>query len=103
MIEYGSNPPQDSTGQSNPKPGRAHKEFARRCLWLTPAHPEEMKDFDLAYAFEGMARTLALLGDRAAAQQTDAQARQAGDRIADAEDRQIFDGDFAGGKWYGIA
>lgn len=37
---------------------------ARRCLDLTERHPGEMKDFDLAYAQEAMARVSALLGDR---------------------------------------
>lgn len=76
---------------------------AERCAELTAAHASEMKDFDLAYAQEGLARATALKGDREKAAELKARARQLGNQIADAEDRKIFDGDFAAGEWYGVA
>jgi hypothetical protein len=77
-------------------------EQAQRCLEWTQAHGEEMKDFDFAFAYEGMARALALSGRTAEALRYLAQARTAGEAIADPEDRQIFEGDLQSGKWYGI-
>ena len=75
---------------------------AQRCLDLTQAHRNEMQDFDLAFAYEGMARALALNGKIDEAKHFWAQARAAGDQIVDAEDKKIFDEDFAGGEWYGV-
>ena len=61
---------------------------AQRCL----EHCEEngIGDWDLAYAFESLARALA---ERAAGWK--AMARVAGDKIADPEDREHFDEDYA--------
>lgn len=36
---------------------------ANRCLELTEAHSDLMEDFDLAYAYEAMARSTALAGN----------------------------------------
>jgi len=65
---------------------------ARRCL----EHCEQngIGDFDLAYAYEGLARAHALAGD-GEAEEWKAKARAAGDAIADAEDREHFDEDYA--------
>ena len=65
---------------------------ARRCL----EHCEEngIGDWDLAYAFEALARALAVAGDEQAAGWK-ALARIAGDTIADPEDRERFDEDYA--------
>jgi hypothetical protein len=65
---------------------------AQRCL----AHCEGagLGDWDLAYAYEALARASALAGDPEAAVWK-AKAREAGDLIADAEDREHFDEDFA--------
>jgi hypothetical protein len=76
--------------------------YAERCLALTEAQGGEMADFDLAYAQEGMARALALAGRRAKAKDYLAQARAAGEAIADAEDREIFQGDLVSEPWYGL-
>lgn len=72
---------------------------ARRCLELTERHLGEMKDFDLAYAQEAMARVGALVGDREETARRRAAAEALGSRIADPEDRQIFLGDLAAGPW----
>jgi hypothetical protein len=60
---------------------------------------EGFQDFDLAYAYEGMARALAALG--ADGGEWRAKAAEAGAAIRDDEDRSIFAGDFAAGPWYG--
>jgi hypothetical protein len=52
-------------------------------------------DWDLAYAYEALARASAVAGDVAAAGEWRARARQAGDAIAEREDREHFDEDFA--------
>lgn len=72
---------------------------ARRCLELTEAHPDLMEDFDFAFAYEGMARALALAGQRDEAKEYHEKAAAAGKQIADAEDRQIFEADFQSGNW----
>ncbi len=76
---------------------------ARRCLELTETSPGEMEPFDLAYASEAIARASALAGDEHEATRYLKLAREAGTRIVNAEDRQIFEGDLNGGNWYGIA
>jgi hypothetical protein len=48
----------------------------------------------LAYAYEALARALALAGSAEAAEWT-AKARVAGDAIGDPEDREHFDEDYA--------
>jgi len=65
---------------------------AQRCL----EHCEQngIGDFDLAYAYEGLARAHALASD-GAAEEWKSKARAAGDAIADPEDREHFDEDYA--------
>jgi hypothetical protein len=75
---------------------------ARRCLELTEQHKDQMKDFDVAYAYEGMSRALALNGEMDEATKFLPQAQAAGEAIAGAEDRQIFLSDLNSGDWYGI-
>ena len=52
---------------------------AERCFELTNAHKDLRQDFDIAYAFEGLASAVILPN-----------------RLA------IFMGDFEGGNWYGL-
>ncbi len=75
---------------------------ATRCLELTKAHMTEMKEFDIAYAFEGMARTYALLGDAMQAKEYYDMALRVGQSIPDPQDKQIFMGDFSTGEWFGV-
>lgn len=75
---------------------------AERCFELTESNRSLMQDFDIAYAFEGMARAQALLGDRKMAEEFLVLAQQAGNSIANEEDLSIFMGDFDGGEWYGL-
>jgi hypothetical protein len=64
---------------------------ANRCL----EHCEQngIGDWDLAYAYEALARAHALAGDGEAAHWK-SRAREAGDAIADPEDREHFDEDY---------
>lgn len=78
------------------EPARHH---AQRCLTITQDHG--FADFDLAYAFEGMARAAAASGDVVTADAYREQAGAAGREIIDAEDRAIFDADLAAGPWWG--
>ena len=82
--------------------GNASLRHAQRCFELTEANRGLMQDFDIAYAFEGLARAQAILGDHKLAEEFLVLAEQAGNAIADEEDRSIFLGDFDGGEWYGL-
>ncbi len=75
---------------------------AERCFELTQANKELMQDFDIAYAFEGLARAHAMLGDQKMADEFLYLAEQAGNGIADEEDKSIFMNDFDSGEWYGL-
>lgn len=75
---------------------------AQRCFEITEANRNLMQDFDIAYAFEGIARAQAMLGDHRIAEEFLVLAQQAGSAIADEEDRSIFMGDFDSGEWYGL-
>ncbi len=81
---------------------RLSLKFARDCLQITEAHRAQMKDFDIAYAYEAMARALALNQQDDEARKYYAMAQKAGELIADDEDKKIFAGDFMGGEWHGI-
>ena len=75
---------------------------AERCLQITKQYPEQMQDFDFAYGFEGAARASALTGDRTKAAEYKKKASDAGEKIANEEDKSIFLGDLMGGNWYGV-
>ena len=75
---------------------------ARRCFELTEANKDLMQDFDIAYAYEGLARVHALSRNQKEAREFFERARQAGDMIEDGEDKTIFIGDINGGDWFGI-
>jgi hypothetical protein len=64
---------------------------ARRCLEICEEHG--IGDFDLAYAYEGLARAHALAGQGEAASRYEAQARGAAEHIAGEEDRKLVLGD----------
>ena len=74
----------------NPQEALSH---ARRCLEIT--EDAGLRDFDLAFAYEGMARALALSGQRAEATEFADRAAAAGKDIAEADDRQLLMADLA--------
>ena len=66
---------------------------ARRCLaWCGRG---EVEDWDVAFAHEALARAHALAGNVGEAERHKRLARELGDAIADAEDREHFERDFA--------
>jgi hypothetical protein len=66
---------------------------AQRCLELCQRHG--IGDFDLAYAFEALARAQAVAGDADSATDYAQQASGAAERIADGADRELLLSDLA--------
>ena len=75
---------------------------ANRCLELTESHSALMEDFDLAFAYEAVARSNALAGNIEESKNFIELAQSAGEAIPNVEDRTIFFKDFEGGEWYGL-
>lgn len=75
---------------------------ASRCLELTNTFKDKMEDFDIAFAYEGIARGQALAGNGDEAREYLEMAEKAGEQIADSEDKEIFVTDLEGGEWYGV-
>ena len=82
--------------------GEEAARYAGQCLALTNSGLEGLADWDFAFAYDCLARATAAKGDVAEAGELKRKARAAGDRIADAEDKQFFDQWFAGGEWHGV-
>ena len=74
--------------------------YAQETLRLTEEHG--FKDFDLAYAYESMARAHAVSGNKEKYKEFWKKAREAGDFIAGKEDKKYFDEDFEAEPWFGI-
>jgi hypothetical protein len=75
---------------------------AERCNELTQEHADLMQDFDIAFAHESMARAHALIGNKDDAEKYMSLAEEAGNSIADKEDREYFFKDFRSGEWKGL-
>lgn len=73
---------------------------ADRCSDLVSDAPDDMADFDHAYAYEARARALACLGRVSEAGEM--QRRAAAVLIADEADRSIFESDLADGPWFAL-
>jgi tetratricopeptide (TPR) repeat protein len=73
--------------------------WAIKCSEITEKSAGEMKDFDLAYAQEGLARAYLLTGDLEKAKIHYKSAVKLGEKIKDPEDKRIFDGDIQAGNW----
>jgi DNA-binding transcriptional MerR regulator len=71
-----------------PEPALHH---AHRCLQIVEEHG--VGDFDLACAYEALARAHAVAGEREASRRYEREARDAAQRIADADDRELVLGD----------
>jgi uncharacterized protein YndB with AHSA1/START domain len=78
--------------------GETALRHANRCLRMTEA--AGLTDFDLGFAHEAMARSLACLGRGDEARRHLAIAK--GTPVADPEDRAIFEGDLVTEPWFGI-
>ena len=66
---------------------------ARRCLEL--CEQNEVEEFDLPYAYEALARAHALAGDHGEAERYKRLAADAGEQIADDDDRELLFNDLA--------
>ncbi|HEU5244491.1 MAG TPA: helix-turn-helix domain-containing protein [Gaiellaceae bacterium] len=73
-----------------PEPALHH---ARRCLELVESSPEEMEDWDLAGAYEALARASLTAGDTEDARRFHDLGREATAEIADPEDRKHIEAD----------
>lgn len=69
-----------------PEPARYH---ANRCLDICEANG--IGDFDLAYAYEALARACAIAGERSQREIYLQKAIQAGEQIAKTEDRELLE------------
>jgi hypothetical protein len=69
---------------------------ARRCLaYCEAAHPDELEDWDLPFAYEALARASVVAGEPEEAKRWAARARELAAGVADAEDREHLDEDLA--------
>ena len=85
--------------------GEAAVRHASRCVELVEAHPEETEDWDLAFAYDCLARATAANakdGEHALAQSLKDQARKFGDLISGPEEKEMFDQTHQGGQWHGL-
>ncbi|HXH20235.1 MAG TPA: hypothetical protein VNJ07_14255 [Chitinophagales bacterium] len=73
---------------------------AKRCLALTEKHG--FRDFDLAYAYEAMARASALSHLPVECKKYLELARKAAEEIAEKEDRELFLNDLSSEPWFGM-
>jgi hypothetical protein len=73
---------------------------AKRCLALTEKY--ELKDFDLAYGLEAMARACALNDLPVECKKYYELARKAGEEIAEKEDQDLFMNDLSTEPWFGM-
>ena len=82
--------------------GKLSMKHAYRCAEIMQANPAEMEDFDFAFAFEAIARAHAMLGERSEAERFLQKARDAGEKIKEADDRETFFAELKGGNWNGV-
>ena len=75
-------------------------QYARICLDLTKGHSKEMMDFDLAYAYEAMARASLMNKRSGDGKKFFQMAKNSGDQIKNEEDRNLFFSDFKFGGLY---
>jgi hypothetical protein len=75
-----------------PEPALHH---AERCLAIVEGTPGEMEDFDLPGAYEALARAHAVAGHREEASRFLELGRAETAKIADAEDREHLESQFA--------
>ena len=74
------------------EPARHH---AQRCLACCESDPGALEDWDLPYAYEALARAELVAGNADEARRLAAKARELGERVADAEDREHLAADLA--------
>jgi hypothetical protein len=62
---------------------------AEKCLAMVEANPDNIEEFDLPFAYEALARAHGVAGNMDGAKHYVRQAREAADRMADAEDKEL--------------
>ena len=72
---------------------------ANRCYKLTQANLKLVKDFDIAYAYECMARANAVNNNKADAQKYYTKALNESKKFKNKEDLKLFLSDLKGGNW----
>jgi hypothetical protein len=80
--------------------GHTHSALYHAQCCLEQCLADQIGDFDLAYAYEAVARAQACAGNHAEAQQFYRLAAEAGDKIAEDDDRVQFKRDLAAGPWF---
>ena len=81
--------------------GEEALESARETMRLTKQH--NFKDFDLAYAYEALARTHAALGNKDECNRWLNKAKEAGELIDSVGDKKIFEGELKAGPLLGCS
>jgi hypothetical protein len=69
-------------------------------LCVQQCEASQIGDFDLAFAYEALARAHACAGQTVEAQEYYRLAEQAGEQIADEDDRQQFQKELTAGPWF---
>jgi len=75
--------------------------YAKETARLTKE--QDLKDFDLAYSYEALARANAALGNKKECVKWLEKAQEAGTLIQREEDKKIFEGDLKAGPWLGCS
>ena len=81
--------------------GKEALESAQKTMRLTKQH--SFKDFDLAYAYESLARAHSASGNKDEYNRWLNKAKEAGELIDSVEDKKIFAGDLQAGPWFGCS
>ena len=68
---------------------------AQRCLEICEQHADNIEDWDLAFAYEALARANRVAGNEEEARRFERRGRQLADEIADPEDKDIVLKDYA--------
>ncbi|MBC8355556.1 MAG: hypothetical protein H8E66_26560 [Planctomycetes bacterium] len=76
---------------------------AFRCVELTKANPDELADWDWAFAYDALARAHAAAGETKQASIVRMRARELGNKIADEQDKEFFDKWHRAGNWHDLA
>ena len=75
--------------------------YSKKCLQL--CEKNNILDFDLAYAYEAIARAFACNGDKVEFEKYFSMAKEAASKIKDDEDRRFFEEDLKGDPWFGFS
>jgi hypothetical protein len=83
--------------------GPSAMRHALRCVELTKKNPDELADWDSAFAYDALARAHAAAGETKQAGIVRMKARELAGKIAQKEDKAFFDKWHGGGNWHDLA